>query len=305
MTSLFITGGSGFIGRHLLKHLDYAAFDRVYCLARQSESMSRLPGGADNVRWVQGDLLDTAAYAAILGRCRTVLHLAAATGKADPAEYYRVNAEGTAQLVAQCRQAGVQNFLYTSTIAVTYADLSGYHYAQAKARGEEAVKAGGLNYAIVRPTIVISPDAPIWQQLSRLARLPVPVMFGRGRVAIQPIYIDDLVGSLLTIVAQGLFTNQTFELGGAETIAFADFIKQIHRAYYGREPRLMVHLPLNLIVRLVGLLEKFAGHTLPINRGQFSAFQNNSTVRPNAQLQPRRLNLKDVSEMLRLTVGAA
>ena len=305
MTSLFITGGSGFIGRHLLKHLDFAAFERVYCLARQSAPMSRLPGGANNVRWVQGDLFDTATYAAILSRCRTVLHLAAATGKADAAEYYRVNAEGTVQLVAQCRQAGVQDFLYVSTIAVTYANLSGYHYAQAKARGEEAVKAGGLNYAIVRPTLVISPDAPIWQQLSQLARLPVPVMFGRGRVSIQPIFIDDLVNGLLAIVKQGLFTNQTFELGGLETITFADFIRKIHRAYYGREPRLMVHLPLNLIVPMVGLLEKFMGHVLPVNRGQFSAFQNNSTVRPNAQLPPRQVDLKDVSEILRLTVGAA
>ena len=102
---LFVTGGTGFVGRRLLKALP----------ARWAGPSSR-----SNARWVRrrgnagvhqvaGDLLEPATYAAALSKCRTVLHLAAATGRAAAAEHLRMNAGGTARLLAAAKTAGVSS----------------------------------------------------------------------------------------------------------------------------------------------------------------------------------------------------
>jgi NADH dehydrogenase len=87
--------------------------------------------------------------------CNTVLHLAAATGKAAKEDYYNIIVNGTSELISNCHKAGVRNILYVSTIAVKYPDKYRYDYAQSKEQAEVIIRNSGLNYAIVRPTIVI------------------------------------------------------------------------------------------------------------------------------------------------------
>src|SRR5205823_14764221 len=62
----------------------------------------------------------------------TVIHLAAATGRLPPEEYFATNVDGTRDLLGQCRRAGVRNFLFVSTIAARFPDLKHYPYAQSK-----------------------------------------------------------------------------------------------------------------------------------------------------------------------------
>jgi len=102
---LFVTGGSGFVGRRLLKALPG--------LGRPVYALQRTSGSGDaaiaDVQQVAGDLLEPATYAAALSKCRTVLHLAASTGRAAAADHLRTNAEGTARLLAAAKTAGSQS----------------------------------------------------------------------------------------------------------------------------------------------------------------------------------------------------
>ena len=118
MAEIFLTGGSGFVGRRLVPALA-ARGHRILLLDRSGSLESRfggaLPAGASVVR---GDLVQPETYASALAQAGVVVHLAASTGRASEHEHVRVNAGGTAALVDAWRRAGTERRLLVSTIAV-------------------------------------------------------------------------------------------------------------------------------------------------------------------------------------------
>jgi nucleoside-diphosphate-sugar epimerase len=88
-SSLFVTGASGFIGRHLLHGIDPQRYQNIYCLSRTGQqpvtNLSRPPG----VTFIRGTLFDADVYRPYLANADTVIHMAAAVGKVERAEYFR------------------------------------------------------------------------------------------------------------------------------------------------------------------------------------------------------------------------
>jgi NADH dehydrogenase len=207
------------------------------------------------------------------------VHLAAATGRAPRAESFAVNADATRTLVERSKRHGVRDFLFVSTIAVKYPNASRYPYAAAKQIAEEAVRESGLNYAIVRPTIVVGRDAPIWQSLAGLARRRVIVIPGTGQVRVQPIHVDDFVGCVIALLRRNLFGASLFEIGGPDVASVEEFLRKVHRFENGREPA-VVHLPLGPIIATLSLAESVIPRGLPVTAGQLSAFAYDSTIDP-------------------------
>ncbi len=253
--SLFITGAAGFIGSRLLKKVDTNRYESIFCLDVSKENLSIL-SEVDNLKIIRAGIQDVEKYGDVLHECRTVIHLAAATGKAISAEMYsEVNVDGTQTLIAQCEAAGVENFLYFSTIAARYLDQTYYNYAKSKVRGEKIVQSSRLHFSIVRPTIVIGESGTTWNSLLRLVKLPIVPLFGGGKNLVQPIYVDDLVDCIMTILDKNQFEQEIIELGGPETIAFKDFLAAIHTACFGNQPR-FVNLPYYPIKNSLGALER-------------------------------------------------
>src|SRR5262245_18640857 len=119
MNSLFITGAGGFIGRRLIKQITLDHDEKMFCLVRSKTSDSLFPSSCEPI---VGDIRQPESYSSVLEECRTVLHLAAITGKANRSEYFDTNAEGTRLLIQECKRKGAQNFLFVSTIVVKYQD---------------------------------------------------------------------------------------------------------------------------------------------------------------------------------------
>ena len=99
MRALFITGGTGFIGRRLLRAFNAGAYRSVTCLVRPASSAAVTGTPTGSLRFVTGDLRDPASYARHLKDSDTVLHLAAATGGATSEDAFAVNADATRALV--------------------------------------------------------------------------------------------------------------------------------------------------------------------------------------------------------------
>jgi nucleoside-diphosphate-sugar epimerase len=266
--AIFVTGGSGFVGRTLLAALQPLGRP-VIALARRE--MPHLSGDAITV--VQGDLLDPATYADALRSCEVVIHLAATTGRASAEEHLRVNAHGTSVLIDACRKAGVPKVLFVSSIATTFPDKTGYHYALAKCLAEEAVARSGLRFAILRPTAILGPAAPVLGGLEKLALLPFIVMPGAGRVRVQPIHVNDVARCITETVRQDLFTDATVEIGGPDTFTMEGLLQHIRVARTGRSGR-VVHVPLPALRIPLRMAEAMGlGGLLPISAGQLSSFR--------------------------------
>jgi len=293
---VFLTGATGFVGRALLRRAVAARIDEIDCLVRDP---ARLPTGP-GIRGIRGDLalLSTAALEA-LGAADVVIHLAASTGKASEAEHLRVNAEGTRRFAEACREAGVERFIHVSTIAAAYPETRHYPYARSKQEAEAAVRASGLDFAIVRPTIVFGPGSPVGASLAGLASAPVLPLFGGGRAIMHPVHVDDVADALLALAAAGEFGGRTYGVGGREALPFGDFLRRLRRELRGKEgPALPI--PVRPLISLLAGLERLAGPALPVQAGQFYAFAYDGVADPeDGGVLPPASGRKGVDEIVR------
>lgn len=294
-TRLFVTGGRGFVGSGLLARLAERGH-RVVALDR-SGSLERDLRQMGDVRVVSGDLLESETYRAALATTDIVLHLAASTGRASREEHFRINAVGTEVLLAECHRAGVQKFLFVSSIAAKFPDTRHYHYAQAKIRAESAVRQSGLRFAILRPTMILGGRSPILSAFEKLAMMPVIPIFGNGRTSVQPIHVDDVVEYILTVLDRDMFTNEIFEIGGPRAVTIEALLQAIRQARKGRSGGI-VHLPLGIIVPPIAAAEGLGlGRLLPFSVGQLATFRFDGTAATNL-LQESGNDLRDIPQML-------
>jgi nucleoside-diphosphate-sugar epimerase len=291
--SIFLTGASGYLGSRLLSRLAADGAQRIVCLCRR-KPVDSLSG---NVEFVQGDLLERESYAGAITGCDTVVHLAAATGKHTPAEYMRVNRDGTEALALEAGRAGVRRFLHVSTIAVKFPDKSDYPYAQSKQQAEAIVAKTGLRWVVVRPTLILGKNAPGLISLSRLAGLPIVPIFGDGRTLVQPVFVDDLAACLAAILKEDRFECQTMEIGGPEVLSIEDLLLRIRRAEGGRGTP-VIHLPAGPIAACLGWVEPFLRPLLPFTAGQLASFSNAGTIDPDPWVKEQQAKMKCVDEIL-------
>jgi len=303
MNDLFLTGASGFLGSRILGRLDPAEFSTITLLCRSEPALPEHLRDANNVRVVSAALDEVDRYADRLGPETLVVHLAAVTGKADRAEYFSVNTEATGLLIRAAERAGVAGFLFASSIAVSFRDRQGYHYADSKEQAERLLEASALPWCVLRPTIILGEGSPIWQSFHSLAQKSLIVLPGNGHTQIQPIDVDDLVRLIMDLVTDTRFNNEVLEIGGPDTLSMDDFVQRIHRACRGGRARI-VHLPLALVLGPLRMVERFLPSLLPVSSGQFASFHNDGTVTANALVHPAGEPMRGIDDMLQRLTGS-
>jgi uncharacterized protein YbjT (DUF2867 family) len=139
--TVFVTGGSSTLGQHVLRRL----MSHFHVLAVVHQHDVEIPDA--EIELLHGGLEETVRNPWALQRAQVVLHMAAVTHAEDPAEYFRVNAELTKQLLSVCSAS--QHFIYVSTIC---AHPDGGAYGRSKWLAEEAIRDSQLDYTIIRPS---------------------------------------------------------------------------------------------------------------------------------------------------------
>jgi len=295
--SIFVTGAGGFLGSRVVARLAQEKTRRIVCLIRGSAP----EGAPTNVQYVRGDLLEPAGYAAGLGGCEAVLHMAAATGKCKPSEYLRVNRDATEELIRQARQSGVARFLFVSSVAAKFRDQYRYFYAQSKQAAEIVVAQSGLRWTTVRPAMILGKDSPVLDNLARLAALPIVPVFGDGRAPVQPVFVDDLADCLVALLDQErICENTILEIGGPEVLSIQELVLRIRRAA-GKPSAPVLHVPVRLLARCLGWMEPFLLPLLPFTAGQLASFSNAGTAAPHPWVAERQNRMRGIGEMLRST----
>ena len=233
-----LAGGTGFTGRRVAARLAVDASD-LACLVRAGSDRSVLPLTS---RAVVGDLADPASLAPWLKGADVLVFVASMGFGHVPG------------VLEACRRAAVRRVVFVSTTAL-FTRLPAPSKV-VRLAAEKAVQESGLDWTIVRPTMIYG--APGDRNMERLLRAVVrwPFLFvpGSGRSLIQPVHVDDLAQGIVAAAQTDDAIGRAFNLSGAAPLAFDAAIAAVREAAGRRCPR--VHLPLGPVVFLLRALER-------------------------------------------------
>jgi uncharacterized protein YbjT (DUF2867 family) len=254
--TVLVTGGTGFVGPKVV-HALRAEERPVRILARNPDKQDRFKAWGCEI--VQGDMTEAESLRRAADGADAVVHLVGLPPFADPEATKRIMEQGTQDLLAAAKEAGVQRFVLMSALGTSERskDLSAYYHA--KWEEEQAVKESGLEHTIFRPSFIFGRDGGMLPALIRLNRWS-PVVPVAGTRKFQPIWVDDVAAFFAAGLASAAAAGQTFELGGPDIVTSAEVHDRIRKTLGKR--RLAFQLPTGLLKAGAS-----AGRVLPQFRG--------------------------------------
>jgi uncharacterized protein YbjT (DUF2867 family) len=258
VSTILVTGASGFVGGHTVPAL-LAAGHRVVALVRGPAAgdivLARLPLAARaNVELRTGDVTRAATLGPAMAGVDAVVHLVAISRDLNGgADLQRVNTEGTRAIVAAMTAAGVRRLVHMGALGV--ADDPQLHYASSKARAEALVRASGLDWTILKPSLQFGPGDGFFNIVAGLVRLspgvvPVP---GDGKSRFQPVFVGDIASIVARSLDDPATIGESFELGGPRYWTYREITAEVLRALGKR--RAILPMPLPLIRLVAGTAE--------------------------------------------------
>lgn len=221
---VLITGGAGVVGKALCREL----LARKVCVR-----VLTLPGDAlakflpPEVEVFYGDVTNYESIRPAFDGVDSVFHLAAILLSTKPSTFEKVNVGGTRNVVSACVDANVRRLLYVSSISVTYPILT--PYGASKLAGESIVKSSGLDWTIVRPTLVIGDGGGVeFKMFERyVSRFPIYFMPGGGKAQKRPVRSVDLVVGIASAGLSSKAVGHTYALAGPEVMSMSQMAERI------------------------------------------------------------------------------
>ncbi len=258
MSTILVTGASGFVGSHTVPTL-IAAGHRVVALARTPISgetvVGRLPAAQRaSVEVRIGDVTQPGTLGPALAGIDAVVHLVAIPRDfSGGADLRLVNTEGTRAVVVAMRSAGVRRLVHMGAMGVE--DDPTLHYASSKAKAEALVRDSGLDWTILKPSLQFGEGDGFFNIVAGLVRIspgivPVP---GDGSARFQPIHAGDVATVVVRALADPTTVGGIFELGGPRYWTYREITREVVTALGKR--RAIIPMPIVLIRLVAGTAE--------------------------------------------------
>ena len=258
MSTILVTGANGFVGSHLVPALVDDGH-HVLALVRDDDGgkdlLDRLtPAQRPAVEIRRGDVTEPATLPAALAGADAVLHLAALPRDWDGGASLRlVNTEGTRNVLGAAKEAGVRRFVHLGGLGLV--DDPDLHFGSSKAKAMALVRESGLDWTILKPSLLFGPRDGFFNLLAGLVRMSpgiVPIT-GRGDARFQPLAIGDLARATVQVFSDAETIGHEYELGGPRVWTYREIVEEVLRGM-GRR-RLLVPMPVPLIRLVAGAAE--------------------------------------------------
>jgi NADH dehydrogenase len=299
---VLVTGGTGFIGSAIVDAL--RATGRDHELQALTRRANRLSPWGDAVRLVSGDVRDPASLRRALDGVDTVIHSVQFPN--HPVEnprrgytYEAIDGQGTVNLAAAAREAGVRRILYMSGAGVRPGRSEPWF--RAKWTAEEAVRNSDREWVNFRPSWVYGPHDRSLNRFIQLVRLlPVVPVIGSGKNRVQPVFVHDVAQAVARAVDEPRATGQAFELGGPEHLTMDEIIRTVQRILGRRQP--LVHAPKELVKLQASLLALLPDP--PLSPAAIDFILMEETVNPAPAEELFGVRFRRLEEGLRTYLGA-
>ena len=257
MARIFLTGGSGFVGSHVLPALLAAGHD-VVALARTPKAAATIAERnatyAARLTTRIGDVTNPASLPAALVGCDAIVHLVAIPRDwNNGADLLRINTAGTEAMIAAASAAGITRFVHLGALGVQ--DREELHYAKSKARAERAVRESSLDWTIIKPSLIWGERDGFFNIVAALVKIPAPAVPvpGNGKSRFQPVWVGDVARAIVQALSDPKSARRSFELGGPRYWTYTEITQEVARALGKR--RIVVPMPVPLIRLVAGVSE--------------------------------------------------
>jgi len=236
---VLVTGGTGFTGSRLVPLLLKNGY-QVRVFVRPTSDRS--PLSPLEVEWAIGDLSDAQALSSALRGVDALINIASlGFGHAD-------------SILRSAKEAGVRRGIFVSTTAIFTQLNAGSKSVRLAA--EEAIQSSGLDYTILRPTMIYGSqrDRNMWRLIRLLRISPVMPIFGDGESLQQPIFVDDVSQAVLLALQHGNSIGKSYNIAGKHPLTYNQVIDTVASALGRRVWK--IHLPYMPIARTLQFTEQ-------------------------------------------------
>jgi len=240
-----ITGGTGFVGRHLAREL-VAKGHEVVLVARgkdlRDQSIYKLPGA----RFFSSDLSDPEELRRAFSGCEVAAHCAGINREIGAQTYHHVHIDGTRHVVEAARHVGARKIVLLSFLRARPNCKSAYH--ESKWAAEELVRASGLDYTIFKAGVIYGRGDHMLDHLSHaLYTFPVFGLVGMKEKPVRPLAVEDLVAAIIASFLDMRLANRTLSITGPEEITLSEAVRRVGQVI-ARHP---LYLPLPIAIQKV------------------------------------------------------
>lgn len=267
---VFLTGGTGFVGRHVARRLVDRGH-RVRSLVRQLGGAGALEELGAEV--VEGDITRAVALDEALDGCDTVIHLVGIIREKPSATFESVHTRGTMRVVEAAQRTKVKRFVHMSALGV---HPEGTAYQRTKFEAEEVVRRSRIPHVIFRPSIIVGPGGEFVDLLlGLLRRAPMAPVIGDGRYRLQPVDVLDVAAAFVQAAERDDMSDKCYELGGPHKLTYNRMLEILCEEFGIRRRR--VHVPVRLIRPFIDLASNWRLPT-PVNSDELAMLLNESIV---------------------------
>lgn len=274
-----IFGGTGFVGRYLIDRLCDLGFTvRVATRRPSGVYFLRTAGFVGQVVPVPCDIFNDDHLRMAIGDSSHVVNLVGIIAEKRKNNFTNVHTDFPARLARIAAEQGVERFVHISALGADENAIS--HYAQSKARGEQAVLSAFPQASILRPSIIFGPEDNFFNRFAQLASLsPALPLIGGGKTKFQPVYVGDVANAIIQCLTktEGV-QGQTFELAGDDVYSFRDLMDKILTET--KHKRRLVPVPFALAKLKGAVLQYLPGQLLTVDQVRSLKVNNVATGKP-------------------------
>ena len=267
---IFISGGTGFVGGHLIGELLNRGHELSLLVRRRG------PGGpvAKGVEQIEGDVTCLESFEKGVEGYEAVINLVGIIREfpARGVTFERLHMQATANMLAAAKKGGVRRYLQMSALGTRSDAVSAYH--KTKFRAEELVRDSGLEWSIMRPSLIYGPkDAFINMLADQLRLAPIMPVMGDGRYRLQPIHAADVVRCFALALEQPETVGQCYELCGNDRLSYVELLDAVATAM-GKSAPFKLHAPLGLMKLIIPVMQQIPQFPITMDQLQMLIEEN-------------------------------
>lgn len=246
---IFVAGGTGFVGGHLVEAVRKHGHDVRLLVHRRSPHIS------DDIEQIEGDATRLESFEHAAEGCDAVINLIGIIREfpARGITFDRLHVQATANMLATTVKAGIRRYLQMSALGTRAEAASRYHIT--KFQAEELVRSSGLDLTILRPSLIYGPqDAFINMLAGQLRLVPVMPIIGSGTYRLQPIHVSDVARCFAMALEMPETFGQCYELCGNDRLTYLELLDAIASAM-GRPTPFKPRAPLGLMKHVIPIMQ--------------------------------------------------